>query len=732
MATQKLELEIDIDASGAITGIKKVDKAVKKSDKKAKDSTKSQAKALGKLKGAYLAVGAIITGVLGVAFIKVIKLASDAEENTSKFLTVFSGIKSQAIAVRDNLVNAFNLSSEAATRLLANTGDMLSGFGFTEEASLKLSDQVQQLSADLSSFANIPIEQASKAITKGLIGERESMKELGIAILESDVQQRLFEKGQKSLTGIALKQAKAQVTLELALAQSGKALGDVARTSGSFANQFRRLENLIVDTAVSIGTKLLPVLTPLLIRLNDFISGATDGEKALNKFKTASANLKDAQIEVNKAFKGTDENLKTLTVKQRSLAKILKDTAETKLSFEIRKLNKEYSDSAKITGILKGITKQAKEEFEAQERVVARLTEIEKTRGNVVMPASIQETQTLAEATKNLEERNISLIQAVEQETVFLKDSNEAKTLAAEKESFLISLKRKSIDIKTEETENFKLTEKEKKEFLDIINQSIEEDEATKLGNRISRLNELKEAENLTNMERQDAQDAIKQLEDDRQEAVTQKQFDEIQKRIGFAQNFANTINGISDKLLTLEKNRLQAQLDAGEISQAKANKQLADAALVNKRIQQATAVIDATVAVLKTLASVPFPANIPLGAAQAIFGATQVAIIQGQNVSGFQRGGTLGGQSLAGDRSLFRGNRGETILNTVQGQNLFDALDSAGLLASPNGNPVTNNASTTNNNDMGRVFNFHGPVTIDKDFESQVDRRLGVGGSFI
>ena len=45
------------------------------------------------------------------------------------------------------------------------------------------------------------------------------MKLLGIAIPETDLQQRLFEKGQNKLTGLALRQAKAEATLELVTQQ---------------------------------------------------------------------------------------------------------------------------------------------------------------------------------------------------------------------------------------------------------------------------------------------------------------------------------------------------------------------------------------------------------------------------------------------------------------------------------------------------------------------------------
>ena len=129
-----------------------------------------------------------------------------------------------------------------------------------------MSESVNKLAVDLASFTNIEggAERASQALTKALLGERESAKELGIAILESDVQARLAEKGLDGLEGAALKQAKAQVTLEIAMEQSKNAIGDFARTMDSPANQMRIMRATMEDLKNEIGTSMIPAFTNLL------------------------------------------------------------------------------------------------------------------------------------------------------------------------------------------------------------------------------------------------------------------------------------------------------------------------------------------------------------------------------------------------------------------------------------------------------------------------------------
>lgn len=194
---------------------------------------------------------------LGVA---AVKLASDFEETESKFSVVFSSISSDAAKSAKVLRDNFGLSSLAAKQLLSDTGDLLTGFGFTQESALDLSTQVNKLAVDLASFTNFSggAEGASAALTKALLGERESIKSLGISILDTDVKARVLLNTQRGLRFESVRQAKAVATLQLAQEQSKNAIGDFARTSQGFANQLRITQARLSDMAVAFGKILLP------------------------------------------------------------------------------------------------------------------------------------------------------------------------------------------------------------------------------------------------------------------------------------------------------------------------------------------------------------------------------------------------------------------------------------------------------------------------------------------
>lgn len=260
------------------SGVKEADKSIAAMKKKATDLGKSL-RNIGKGMNLYLTTPIIALGA------GLVKVASDAEETESKFATVFSGISEQSERVAKDLSRNFGLSSTASKQLLSDTGDLLTGFNFSQKQALELSESVNKLAVDLASFTNFSggAEGASQALTKALLGERESIKSLGIAILEEDVKKQVQLNRAKGLTFETERQAKAYATLILAQNQSKNAIGDFARTSGSFANRLRIFRSRLNDVAKGFGNILLPYATRALEKLTGFLEWFDELEESTKK-----------------------------------------------------------------------------------------------------------------------------------------------------------------------------------------------------------------------------------------------------------------------------------------------------------------------------------------------------------------------------------------------------------------------------------------------------------------
>lgn len=186
-------------------------------------------------------IGALATGALARMGWGMIKLASDAEETGSKFKAVFKGIENESEIVAKSLAKNFGLAGSTAQKMLGDTGDLLTGFGFARGEALKMSNDVNKLAIDLASFTNFSggATGASQALTKALLGETESAKSLGIVIRQGTKEFNDRVKQIQKLRNITEQQAKTQAIWEQIQRQSTNALGDYSKTSESTANRIK-------------------------------------------------------------------------------------------------------------------------------------------------------------------------------------------------------------------------------------------------------------------------------------------------------------------------------------------------------------------------------------------------------------------------------------------------------------------------------------------------------------
>lgn len=176
-------------------------------------------------------------------------------ESSSKFDTVFRDISVGAQKTASDLALNYGIATSTAKQYLSDTGDLLTGFGFSQRDALDISAEVNKLAIDLASFTNYSggAQGASSALTKALLGERESIKSLGIAIMEEDVKKRIATNSARGFVYATERQAKAIATLQLAQEQSKNAIGDYARTSDQGANQIRLFSERIKELKEKFG-----------------------------------------------------------------------------------------------------------------------------------------------------------------------------------------------------------------------------------------------------------------------------------------------------------------------------------------------------------------------------------------------------------------------------------------------------------------------------------------------
>jgi hypothetical protein len=221
--------------------------------------------------GLVAGIGAATAGIaaLGAGLVGAVRAGSDVEEMMGKFSIVFANTGGRVTDQLDEFGRAVGRNKYELREMAATFGDTLKPMGFSEDAAADFSVQLSKLAVDLGSFNNMDTDEALRRLQGTLIGSHENALAFGVVINENTLKAEMAANGWDKLTGAELEQAKVQARINLLMKGTTDAQGDAARTSGGWANQMRRLQSVLQETQAEIGTKLLPVLTPLLTKLGD-------------------------------------------------------------------------------------------------------------------------------------------------------------------------------------------------------------------------------------------------------------------------------------------------------------------------------------------------------------------------------------------------------------------------------------------------------------------------------
>ena len=221
-------------------------------------------------------IAAVAAGAaMGAVGIKAIQMGADAEEARNKYDVVFKGMTDTVDEWSTDFATKVGRSKFAIQESLSNLADLQQGLGMTKDESFDLSNKIVTLATDLASFNNVQDDVAIDAISKAMLGEAESAKQLGLLLNVDRVKE--FAEAQGYVWKEVTDAERAQLTYNLALKQSKNAVGDAERSNQSFTNQMKALKTGVGDTVTELGMKLIPIATDLVKKLNIHVVPALSG-----------------------------------------------------------------------------------------------------------------------------------------------------------------------------------------------------------------------------------------------------------------------------------------------------------------------------------------------------------------------------------------------------------------------------------------------------------------------
>lgn len=223
----------------------------------------------GKMQSVGNAMTVGITAPLAALGVASVKAASDYEENLNKVDVAFG---SSAQSVKDwanTATESFGLSKNAALEAAALYGDMATSMGISQQAAAGMSTQLTGLAGDLASFKNISTDQAMNALKSVFTGETESLKNLGIVMTQTNLED--FASRQGLVYSAMDESEKVTLRYQYVLEHTKNAQGDYARTADGTANTMRTFTQEVENLKVALGEQLLPAITPVIHDMTEMV-----------------------------------------------------------------------------------------------------------------------------------------------------------------------------------------------------------------------------------------------------------------------------------------------------------------------------------------------------------------------------------------------------------------------------------------------------------------------------
>jgi hypothetical protein len=219
-----------------------------------------------KLQGIGMRLSGAITLPLVAFGIKAVKTASDAAELQSAFNTTFGQMATGMNKWAEATGNALGRSTREIQQA-ANTFGIFFNTAVPPAKAAAMSRTFAVLAQDLASFFNTDTATAIEKLRAGLAGEAEPLRAFGVFLSDAAVKAKGLELGLIGVGETMTEQEKILARYHLILEGTTKAQGDVARTSGSSANQMRAFGAAIEELQQEAGERLLPMFTRLVTAL---------------------------------------------------------------------------------------------------------------------------------------------------------------------------------------------------------------------------------------------------------------------------------------------------------------------------------------------------------------------------------------------------------------------------------------------------------------------------------
>jgi hypothetical protein len=172
---------------------------------------------------AFVGTFALMTAGFGALAAVLAKYNAELQVTNRVFNATFSEMPATANAAAKNLSNTLMLSKTETKKYLGDIADQFAGLGFSAQDGLSMAEGALSSAAKVARFRGMSMEESLAAVSKGMMGETDSLKRFGVVIKQNDKDFIKLKKSIMETTGATEKQATAQAVLQEIVRQSPNA-----------------------------------------------------------------------------------------------------------------------------------------------------------------------------------------------------------------------------------------------------------------------------------------------------------------------------------------------------------------------------------------------------------------------------------------------------------------------------------------------------------------------------
>jgi predicted translin family RNA/ssDNA-binding protein len=203
---------------------------------------------------------------------------------------------------------------------------LTAGFGVATDDANKMSQQLTQLTYDLSSFFNTDTEVAFDKLSSAMAGQVKGLREFGIDTTVASLQQYALSRGINQSVSSMTQAQKALLRYNLILEKAQKigATGDMARTLTTPANALRILNSQLTIMKRELGNIVSVLVTQFIPWVQAGVQIVTEWARALAKifgFDASVFDFSNKKSDISDSFGAAEESAENI---QESVKKIKK------------------------------------------------------------------------------------------------------------------------------------------------------------------------------------------------------------------------------------------------------------------------------------------------------------------------------------------------------------------------------------------------------------------------